>query len=179
MRDLRHAVPGERTWRDPAICRDLQIEGKTFVAAWCVDGARMLVARSGTACRAPTAGEKRERRTRARWSQAFAIEVRSYAGTVVIFTSRLSADACATKGAFALGRRLGPGLEVQVVFQGRTCTFALAVENFGLRARQMRHLPGTVENGTGRLQFETNVLFRWPSLVCTSISTGSTARSAF
>src|ERR1700751_2273236 len=27
------------------------------------------------------------------------------------------------KCAFALGRRLGPGLEVQVVFQGRTCTF--------------------------------------------------------
>ena len=66
-----------------------------------------------------------------------------------------------------------------MVFQTDTCTFALAVENFGLRARQMRHLPGTVENGTGRLQFETNVLFRWPSLVCTSISTGSTARSAF
>ena len=63
------------------------------------------------------------------------------------------------------------------MFQGRTCTFALAVENFGLRARQMRHLPGTVGNGTGRLQFETNVLFRWPSLACTSISTGSKVRS--
>jgi hypothetical protein len=66
-----------------------------------------------------------------------------------------------------------------VVFQTDTCTFALAVENFGLRVRQMRHLPSTVENGTGRLQFETNVLFRWPSLLSTSISTGSTARSAF
>jgi hypothetical protein len=63
-----------------------------------------------------------------------------------------------------------------VVFQGRTCTFALAVENFGPRARQMLHLPSTVENGTGGFQFETNVLFRWPSLLCTSISTGSTAR---
>ena len=39
----------------------------------------------------------------------------------------------------------------------------------------MGHLPGTVETGTGGFQFETNVLFRWPSLVCTSISTGSTA----
>src|ERR1700749_884719 len=102
----------------------------------------MVVARSGTAprtnagsatCRAPTAGEKRERRTRARWSQASAMAARSYAGTVVIFTSRLSADACATKGAFALGRRLGPGLEVQVVFQAGTCTFALAVGKFSLR----------------------------------------------
>jgi hypothetical protein len=65
-----------------------------------------------------------------------------------------------------------------VVFQGRTCTFALAVENFGPGARQMLHLAGTVENGTGRLQFETNVLFRWPSLLCTSTSTGSTARAA-
>ena len=81
--------------------------------------------------------------------------------------------------AFARGRRLGPGLEVQVVFQGRTCTFALAVENFCLRARQMLHLAGTVENGTGGLQFETNVLFRWPSLLCTSISTGSTARCSY
>ncbi len=79
------------------------------------------------------------------------------------------------KGAFALGRRLSPGLKVQLVFQGRTCTFALAVENSGPRGQQMGHLPGTVENGTAGFQFETNVLFRWPSLACTSISTGSTA----
>ena len=64
------------------------------------------------------------------------------------------------------------------MFQTGTCTFALAVENFGSSARQMLHLPGTVETGTGGFQFETNVLFRWPSLLCTSISTGSTARSA-
>src|SRR5580704_16208668 len=81
------------------------------------------------------------------------------------------------KVAFAVRRKLGPGLEVQVVFQGRTCTFVLAVENSGRSARQMRHLPSTVETGTGGFQFETNVLFRWPSLACTSISTGSTARS--
>ena len=35
--------------------------------------------------------------------------------------------------AFASWRRLGPGLKVQVVFQGRTCTFALAVENYSRR----------------------------------------------
>ncbi len=81
--------------------------------------------------------------------------------------------------AFALGRKLGPGLEVQVVFQGRTCTYALAVENLGPTARQMRQLPDTVETGTGGFQFETNVLFRWPSLACTSISTGSTTNCTF
>jgi len=59
------------------------------------------------------------------------------------------------------------------MFQGRTCTFALAVENYSPGARQMLHLRGTVENGTGPFKFETNVLFRWPSLLCTSISTGA------
>ncbi|MGA8305247.1 MAG: hypothetical protein WB723_06195, partial [Candidatus Acidiferrales bacterium] len=67
---------------------------------------------------------------------------------------------------------------VQVMFQTGTCTYALAVENLGPTARQMRQLPDTVETGTGELQFETNVLFRWPSLACTSISTGSKAGSA-
>jgi hypothetical protein len=75
--------------------------------------------------------------------------VRFYVGTVVIFTCRLSADACATE-AFALRRKLGPGLEVQVMFQGRTCTFAPAVENYSPTARQMLYLRGTVENGAGR-----------------------------
>ncbi len=63
------------------------------------------------------------------------------------------------------------------MFQTGTCTFALAVENYWRRMRQMGHLAGTVETGTAGLQFETNVLFRWPSLACTSVSTGSTARS--
>ena len=31
-------------------------KGKAFVAARCVDGACLVVARSGTACRAPTVG---------------------------------------------------------------------------------------------------------------------------
>jgi hypothetical protein len=54
------------------------------------------------------------------------------------------------KGVFALGRKLSPGLKVQVMFQGRTCTFAPAVENYSPTARQMLYLRGTVENGTGR-----------------------------
>ena len=54
------------------------------------------------------------------------------------------------KGVFALGRKLSPGLKVQVMFQGRTYTFAPAVENYSPTARQMLYLRGTVENGTGR-----------------------------
>src|ERR1700746_3883351 len=53
---------------------NLRVTGKTFLAAWCVDGARVLGARSGTACRAPTVGKRLERRTRARWSQVLATE---------------------------------------------------------------------------------------------------------
>jgi hypothetical protein len=85
---------------------------------------------------------------------------------------------CATE-AFGIGRKLSPGLKVQVMFQASTCTFAPAVENYAPGTRQMLHLRSTVENGTGRRQFETNVLFRWLSLLCTSISTGSTASCAF
>jgi len=44
--------------------------GKTLVATWCVVGANVLVARSGTACRAPTvrndrSGESERCRARA------------------------------------------------------------------------------------------------------------------
>lgn len=34
------------------------------------------------------------------------------------------------------------------MFHIGTCTFALAVENFGRRVRETRDLPGTVETGT-------------------------------
>jgi hypothetical protein len=54
------------------------------------------------------------------------------------------------KGVFAFRRKLSPGLKVQVMFQGRTYTFAPAVENYSPTARQMLYLRGTVENGTGR-----------------------------
>src|ERR1700746_3412683 len=53
---------------------NLRVKEKTFLAACWVDGARVLVARSGTACRAPTVGKRLERRTRARWSQVLATE---------------------------------------------------------------------------------------------------------
>ena len=57
-------MPGDGTWRGRAICRDVRFESKggTFVAARCVDGAWLLVGRSGTACRAPTVGKKQRRR---------------------------------------------------------------------------------------------------------------------
>jgi hypothetical protein len=174
----RHAVPGERTWRDRAICRGVKSEsrGKTFVAAWCVDGARVRLARSGTACRAPTVGNgKGERAGRVPALQnndADASLVCAHPACRCLWR-RLKPTLL--EGAFAVRRKRSPGLEVQLVFQRRTCTFALAVENFGRRARQMWHLPSTVATGTGGFQFETNVLFRWPSLACTSISTGSTA----
>ena len=49
----RHAVPGERTWHCRAICRDREFKGEHWwrgFGGWRV----VLVARSGTACRAPT-----------------------------------------------------------------------------------------------------------------------------
>ncbi len=70
MRDLRHAVRGERTWRGRAIYRGFEFESnnETFEAPGASDGARVLVARSGTACRAPTVGEKQGRKERERVS---------------------------------------------------------------------------------------------------------------
>ena len=52
----RHAVPGERTWRGGAIHRVVEFRGngETISAGVALDGAGLLVARSGTACRAPT-----------------------------------------------------------------------------------------------------------------------------
>jgi hypothetical protein len=55
----RHAVPGERTWQDRAIRRDAEIQMRpqdicSDVVGWMARD--LLVARSGTACRAPTVG---------------------------------------------------------------------------------------------------------------------------
>jgi hypothetical protein len=58
MRDLRHAVPGERTWRVVPFVAVWQFEGddEALEARVSSDGAGLLVVRSGTACRAPTVG---------------------------------------------------------------------------------------------------------------------------
>ncbi len=62
-------------------------KGETFVAARCVDGACLLVGRSGTACRAPTVGnskgeEKNDVVLRAKHQQ---LQARSCVGTGVVF----------------------------------------------------------------------------------------------
>jgi hypothetical protein len=114
---------------------------KAFVARALLDGADVLVARSGTACRAPTAGNGDCKRT----TQALS-RLRNSSAVATWGTVR---NDCATE-AFGIGRKLSPGLKVQVMFQTRTCTFAPAVENYAPTARQMLYLRGTVENGTGR-----------------------------
>ena len=73
-----------------------------------------------------------------------------YVGTVVIFRAAYRRTPVLLKGVFAFRRKLSPGLKVQVMFQTRTCTFALAVENYSPGAQQMLYLGATVENGTGR-----------------------------
>ena len=67
-------------------------QAPTSVAAWCVDGARVLVARSGTACRAPTVGNGNCKRTTSALSRLRNSWVVATWGTV--------RNACATEKRF-------------------------------------------------------------------------------
>ncbi len=60
----RHAVPGGRTWRDRAIVASRKLRAMNFEAGCEGDGAGVLMARSGTARRAPTVGKKQRQRSR-------------------------------------------------------------------------------------------------------------------
>ena len=72
--------PAYELERDRAIRRDMNVEAncKAFEARCALDGAGVLVARSGTACRAPTGETAKATRTRARSSQVLGSAERFY-----------------------------------------------------------------------------------------------------